>query len=476
MVVTARHASDHLSWRRRTTDGLLPAKSGRPPSDPDSGHSDGTVSFTPRCHMDSISPICRLLRIFPSCYFIYGWFLIMISNLNSNLFGIPILCGGTATRKQVKHHPTSLHIMMKSTPPLLNIDSAFSPLTLPEITAEIIEARISMLAFKNFDSIEKRLPFVLDLCTHQPRFWQELLIECLDAYSLEREREWVLVFPATVDCGYIRTYRFQPSKSAISPEQYCKCTRKVKDAETLYGILNTADALASFNRWYAAKTKATELPTEFVNGRLANTSVARAMILSRGDGCVMCGEEAHCYAATTFGGINQAMMVQLPVCRDHLEEAKRHPSIFSFIASLFHMSIDWGHLEKSTDISDDLIPFVHSTVATELLGKMAGTEKRERGWHLWIELGSGWKWLLRIGSLTDYAYMLYEPGVKKERYRADSAPDHHDLKFFPIHQHSAPGKKTDEVSPSFLYGLPLFDVKRLLDVGRKIGAYAGSDA
>ena len=51
---------------------LVPAKSGRPPSDPDSGHSDGTVSFTPRCHMDSISPICRLLRIFPSCYF-YLW-------------------------------------------------------------------------------------------------------------------------------------------------------------------------------------------------------------------------------------------------------------------------------------------------------------------------------------------------------------------------------------------------------------------
>lgn len=198
--------------------------------------------------------------------------------------------------------------------------------------------------------------------------------------------------------------------------------------------------------------------------------------MSRGDGCVMCGALAHCYAATTVGGMAQAMMVQLPVCRNHLNEAKSHPSIFSFIASLFHLSVDLGDFEKSSNISDDLIPAIHSTVADELLGKPGSTEKRERGWHLWIELKSGWKWLLRIGSLTDYAYMLYEPGVKKERYRADSAPDHPDLKFFPIHQHSAPRRKQDEVSPSFLYGLPLFDAKRLRDVGSELGAYARSDA
>jgi hypothetical protein len=66
--------------------------------------------------------------------------------------------------------------------------------------------------------------------------------------------------------------------------------------------------------------------------------------------------------------------------------------------------------------------------------------------------------------------MLFEPGVKDERYRSDSAPDHPELNFFPVHEHSKPNKKKDTVTPSYLYGHPLFDLKRFKAIGEKFGA------
>lgn len=378
-----------------------------------------------------------------------------------------------ALRLSTLDYPNSHLIVIMSRPNtrLLNIDSALDALPKSEVTAELIEVRISSLAFKNFDSVEKRLHFVLDLCTWEPTFWVKLAAICPEAYFLKGEKEWILVFPATIDCGYIRTYRFQPKNLAASPKPYCQNVRSILNSETLYRLLDTPTARYIFDEWHKAKTKATELPTELVSGRLANTSVERAMILSRENGCVVCGAAASCYAATTFGDPAHAVMIQLPICQTHLGEAKDHPTIFSFFASLFHLSVETNNFERSPNIPDEVIPTIHAAVADELQGNVGHYDKRERGWHLWIELETGWKWLLRVGALNDYAYMLYEPGVKKERYRADSAPDHPDLKFFPIHQHSAPGKKRDKVSPSFLYGIPLFDVKRMREVGRQLGAY-----
>lgn len=60
--------------------------------------------------------------------------------------------------------------------------------------------------------------------------------------------------------------------------------------------------------------------------------------------------------------------------------------------------------------------------------------------------------------------LTFKPGVNKEVYRADSAPDHRELPFFPDHEHSKPDRKGDVTAPSFLYGNPLLDLKRLRDV------------
>ncbi|MFZ6750082.1 hypothetical protein [Undibacterium sp. Ren11W] len=354
--------------------------------------------------------------------------------------------------------------------PLFNIDSALTPLAEPDVTASIIEARVSSLAFRNFDFMERQLPFIIECCTYNAKYWFRLAEACDQIYFIRHQASIVLVFPQTSDCGCIRTYRFRPNGTVQLPPTSIERTLNLSNEETLYEILDTPSNRYIFNVWHNYMIKATELPTELVTGRMANTSVDRAMIFSKGAGCVVCGDAAKCYAATTIGNIDNAFMVQLPVCSTHLDDAKRHPSIFMFFASLFGIELEWDELEKLPLIPDNVIPLVSTTVAAELGGVIGKVEKRERGWHIWIELESGWKWLLRLSSFSDFAYMLYEPGVKDERYRSDCAPDHAELKFFPVHEHSAPNKKKDAVSPSYLYGHPFFDLKRFKDVGEHLGA------
>ena len=108
---------------------------------------------------------------------------------------------------------------------------------------------------------------------------------------------------------------------------------------------------------------------------MQNTSVDRGMIVSKGDGCVSCGEKAECYAATTFGDTSKAFMLQLPVCRQHLKEARNHPGIFSFFATLFNLQLDWDEVEKLPYIQDELIPLLHLTVAEELNGSVGKYKK-----------------------------------------------------------------------------------------------------
>lgn len=294
--------------------------------------------------------------------------------------------------------------------------------------------------------------------------------------DLARQRYWIkstdlaiLVFDATQDCGYIRTYRYTGGGTYGSSTADQTDWVRVKDEDALYELLNTPGAKAVFAAWNDHKTMVTALPTEFVTGRLKNTTVEKAIILSKGDGCVVCGVKATCYAATTMGD-TAALMVQLPVCEEHLASAKSHPTIFSFLVSLFQLNLDWQDVVRHDSLPDSLIPTVHALVATELGATVGAVDRRDRGWHLWLHLPSGWQWLLRLNSLADYAYVLLDP-QGKERYRADSAPDHRDVPFFPMHQHSQPSsKKKDDVTPSFLYGHPLLDFKRLKSAGEEYGA------
>lgn len=164
------------------------------------------------------------------------------------------------------------------------------------------------------------------------------------------------------------------------------------------------------------------------------------------------------------------------MCPDHLADAKAHPTIFQFLVELLHQSVDLPDVTMLPSILDELVGEVHRLAALGLGAEVGDAKKESRGWELSMSLASGWRWLLRINSFTDYCYLLFEPNQKKPAYKADSAPHHHELKFFPDHEHSRPDRKSDQVAPSFLYGHPLLDIKRLRAVSIEKGALATDSA
>jgi hypothetical protein len=353
---------------------------------------------------------------------------------------------------------------------LINIDTSLQELDPHEITAEVVDAYVCAMSFKNFDFLEKRLSFVLDLKTNVPSTWDKLMAHAKRKYWLKDPGLGVLVFDANESCGYVRTYRFAspswPGHSVYLDESWMK----VRDEAMLYAMLDTQASKSVFDAWVLYQSKVTELPTEFVNGRHSNTTVAKSMVFSRGEGCVGCGKKATAYAATTLGHAGAPLLAYLPVCAEHLAAARKHPSVLHFLASVFHLTLDWEGLVKRDSIPDALVPVMHECVATELDGMMDLREQRRNGWFLLVPLKSGWHWKLRIRSLTDYSYMLHDR-AGTQQYRADSAPHHPEVPFFPHHEHSHPQTDGDVKNPSFLYGHPLLDLKRLKDVGREYGAY-----
>ncbi|WP_415765682.1 hypothetical protein [Pseudomonas sp. ZB1P45] len=353
---------------------------------------------------------------------------------------------------------------------LFNIDSSLEPLGDHEITAELIDIRASSLAYNDVvRSHKKRLDFVLDFSTRNELHWKKLAKIASVRYWIKDFQSGVLVFDANLDCGYTRTYR--ASKQTNNFPRLDIDWIELKDERTLYQVLNTPGNSGIFTAWQKHMDYITALPIEFATGRLANTSTEKVFLVLKGNGCVVCGGGATCFAATTMGTASAAVLVKMPLCAEHLISAKSHPFILSFLASLFNLTWDWPDLIKHNSIQDELIPTIHCLMAKELGGKLIPAEKRDNGWFLRLNLSSGWSWRLRLNNFNDYAYMLFDPD-DEQKYRADSAPHHSEVKFSPHHEHSTPSEKEkDNVTPSFLFGHPLFDMKRLRNAGRSYGAY-----
>jgi len=347
---------------------------------------------------------------------------------------------------------------------LFNLDSLLEEIDGPRPDASTMDLYVAALSYKNFDFIEWRLPFVVESVTYNLETWRKLVTAAPLKYWIQKNQEAVVIYQQTDHCGCLRSYRYRgglPGVKALSSEWVT-----VADSRTLYTILNTATAAGVYDAWFEWMNVSTREATDLADGRFENTTVARSLILSSMGKCLACNASAVASARTTIASApGKGTLIQLHLCAKHIEAAKEQPCVLTFLGVLFSLSIDIPDFVRSESIPDQLIPQLHAMVAEELGGTATNAESRERGWHLTIQLSEGWYWLLRLNSLMDYSYMLFSPDEKKQIYRADSAPHHHDLPFFPDHEHSRPDRKKDVHSPSFLYGNPFFDFKRLRDVG-----------
>lgn len=342
--------------------------------------------------------------------------------------------------------------------PLINIDTRMNTLQQHEVTASVVDAYVVAYAF-NLVEMERSVPFVLSLVTHNEDLWLKLLEACGWACWMRREGCGVAVFEPDSTCGATRVYQWTPQRDQRKyyPGPHpVSIAWKVVDSETrLIALLDSQDRPKKYEEWVAHQTQALALPTQLAEGRIANTTVERSIVISRGEGCAFCGQSAQGYVGTTI--CDGRLFIQLPACPQHVVESKEAPTVLSLIAELLYAQIDLPVLWKLDHIPNEYIPSIVSFLATRLGERATEPEERKNGWHATIIRASGWSWILRLRALNDYAYMLMDP-KGNQRHRIDSADDHPEVPFGPSHQHLAPGSKKDQVAPSFTYGIPIFDV------------------
>ncbi len=350
---------------------------------------------------------------------------------------------------------------------LFNVDEIFQNCTPDERSATTVDLCVAALAFRNFDFYPRRLPFIVECVCSSEALWQMLFDEANARYWLRDRQEGVLVYEATSHCGCFRTYRFKHPHFVLRGNNG-RTWKSIATESDLYQMLDTPSSREVYRRWHDWTETKTQQQTALAQGRMDNTSVKKSVIFSGEVGCIACNAPSIGYANTTIGISSAAStLVQLPVCQHHLQLANEAPNVLTFLLGIFNISMNLPLTQRWEAIPDEMIADIHQHVADELEGEPGRCEKRKRGWLLEIRLSEGWHWLLRLNTLMDYSYMLFSPDDKKAVYRADSAPDHPDLAFFPHHEHSRPDRKSDVRSASFLYGLPVFDIVRLRTISQE---------
>ncbi|MGX0137979.1 hypothetical protein [Cupriavidus metallidurans] len=312
--------------------------------------------------------------------------------------------------------------------PLMNIDGMLKTLTPSEATGLVVDAYVRAHAF-NFVDIDRHPEFIVALVTHNEQLWGNILKASDRQCWLHEEGTGFAIFEPNAACGATTIYQWTPGPnrrrrfSRPQPDGYAwQCF----DSEPQFlSFLRDSDRPEIYSEWVMHQNKIHAVPTELAEGRLANTTVEKAMIYSRGDGCAFCGSAAPAYAATTI--CDGKLFLQLPVCQTHLEYAKAAPTVLSVLAELLYSQIDLPLLQRHDHIPDEYVVLIVNFLAGKLAATASQPEKRHNGWHTVLTRPSGWRWVLRLRALHDYAYMLLDPN-KKERHRIDSAPDHPDGK------------------------------------------------
>ncbi|MGE4502824.1 MAG: hypothetical protein AB7D03_08135 [Thiomicrospira sp.] len=341
--------------------------------------------------------------------------------------------------------------------PLLSIDSNFSSLNDEEITSEVIDGYICLMSLNMLD-FPKRREHILELVTHKMSFWEQLIKGANELYWLKTEgRGWAVYYPSQ-NCGYTRIYRFKPTaEHDIRRESPwgIGCWKSIQSESSLIDMLCNVEYSTIFENWKTHQLKVNSIPTEFAEGRLSNTVVDKVFLITKGNGCAVCGGVAGHRATTTLSEYS-TVMLSISLCETHRLEASAHPCVLKFFGTLFFLNIDVPDLVKLDSIPDDLIVPIAEIIASNLNAQLGTPVKRDSGWHIKFKMQDGWSWLLRLNTLTDYAYMLFNSS-SKQVHRIDSADHHPDVPFGPDHQHFYPKTKRESLEPSFSYGIPLFD-------------------
>ena len=338
------------------------------------------------------------------------------------------------------------------------IDDVFPVISDDEITGRIIDSYICLESFNDgVLNLQKNKEHILSLVTYKYLYWEKLLKDGEKFYWLRKENVGLIIFSPNEDCGFVRTYRYNSSEENIRYNQpFDRHGWKLVESETvLMDMLDTIEYSTIFKNWKKHKEKVHKAAKEFAEGRLSNTTVEQVRIITKGNGCAVCGSYADHHASTTLSD-RSTIMLCICLCEKHNIEAREYPCVLKFFGSLFFLNIDLPDLIKLDHIPDELIQPIAEVIAENLVAVFDTPQKRKNGWKIRFTMKDGWSWLLRLNKFTDYGYMLFNP-ARDQLHRIDSAKHHPDVPFGPSHQHFNPETKVERIAPSFTYGIPLFD-------------------
>jgi hypothetical protein len=345
--------------------------------------------------------------------------------------------------------------------PLILIDDIFTSINQSDTTAKVIDGYICVMGM-NFQDFKQRQDHIVELVTHNLVYWEKLIGGADSLYWLESEGRGWAVFLPNMDCGLTRIYRYKPSKQQ-DLKKYVPWEigtwKKILSEEALINILSGIENQAIYENWKQHQLNINSVPKEFAEGRLTNTTVDKAMLVTKGNGCAVCGDKATHRATTTLSEFS-TVMLSISLCKDHEAEAIKHPCILTFFGTLFFLNISIPDLVKLDHIPVELLTAIVKLIASNLNAEYSELEKRKGGWHVKFVMDDQFYWVLRLNTLMDYAYMLFSP-EKKQLHRIDSANHHQTIPFGPDHQHFNSNTKKESITPSFSYGIPLFDLPLL---------------
>ncbi len=177
------------------------------------------------------------------------------------------------------------------------------------------------------------------------------------------------------------------------------------------------------------------------------------------DKCILCGSEDIGFTTTTIDD-HEAFLLGITLCNSCCQKALESGSgVLAYISKELNFPIRFETKELTEkEILDNGKFIIESALKCEIT-KVVSDKREIHG-----KRKSGFEIIFRLGSSTDYAYMIKNP-ENAQVARFDSA-DHHRsrIPFGPDHFHPEPNKKNGFVESSFLYGLPSMDIKSIIKV------------
>lgn len=189
---------------------------------------------------------------------------------------------------------------------LFNLDSLLAELDGPKFDVSSIDLYVASLSYKNFDFIERRLPFIVESVTYDLDIWRGLVAAAPPPkYWIQSNQEGVVVFPQTDHCGCLRSYRYRGNFPGVKGMSSVWVT--VADSQNFYGALNTPETRGVYDAWSQWMAVCTREATDLADGPYKNTTVTRSLILSGLGSCLACSAPAIASARTTIACSKRSM-------------------------------------------------------------------------------------------------------------------------------------------------------------------------